>query len=233
MLNNKQKAEKKLFEDFAKLYPIPPGQVIYRDRPDVIIKGASKVGIELTRFSIEEGHWKISEQRQKDLRDRVVSKAEQMYLGNGGVNYYHHFSFDSNRQILSIEPLASSLFELVNSLTGKLTKEIPKEYFSHIPELSFVYLGSKEYAEAKWHVTQVHETPTLLKERLDEIIQIKGGKCEKYEECDSYWLLITIDYFDRSQDQNFPREKIEGIKSEKFEKIWVFKTVMNQIMKIK
>ena len=52
-------------------------------------------------------------------------------------------------------------------------KEIPKDLFRDIPELSFVCLGSKENEEAKWQAMQDHETPMLSMDRLVEIIQKK------------------------------------------------------------
>lgn len=105
--------------------------------------------------------------------------------------------------------------------------------FDHIPELSFVYLGPNKGNDARWRVTQVYETPILSKEKLIEKIQNKDSKCDGYEECDSYWLLVAVDFFDRAQDQTFPNGSLEGIKSDKFEKIWVYKTIMNQLLELK
>ena len=44
-----QEMEKYYFEMFRKVYPLPAGTVLYRDKPDVII-GENKLGIEMTNF---------------------------------------------------------------------------------------------------------------------------------------------------------------------------------------
>lgn len=78
--------EKKIFENFRNLVPIPEGKLVFQEKPDVVINGATKLGIEITNSYIENGNLKTSEQRQIILRDKVVSKAEEKFLEKGRGN---------------------------------------------------------------------------------------------------------------------------------------------------
>ncbi len=47
--------EEYYFEMFRRDYALPDGAVEYGDKPDVILRGARTVGIEITNFFLEEG----------------------------------------------------------------------------------------------------------------------------------------------------------------------------------
>jgi hypothetical protein len=49
-LKSNQKIERHYFELFRRIYPLPIGQVKYGDKPDVIINGPTRVGIEVNQF---------------------------------------------------------------------------------------------------------------------------------------------------------------------------------------
>ena len=84
--------ERHYFEQFQKAYPLPAGKIKYGDKPDVTITGAQKLGIEITNFYLEEGASTSSEQVQSGRRESVVSRAQTLYMQNGGKNV--EFGFD-------------------------------------------------------------------------------------------------------------------------------------------
>ncbi len=72
------------FEMFRQHYSLPTGRFEYRDKPDVILDGPKTIGIEITNFYLEDGRSTDSEQRQRAVRETVVTKAQSIYLENGG-----------------------------------------------------------------------------------------------------------------------------------------------------
>jgi len=42
--------ERHYFEMFRRAYPLPAGAIRYDDKPDVILEGEQKLGIEITNF---------------------------------------------------------------------------------------------------------------------------------------------------------------------------------------
>ena len=72
--------ERHYFERFRKTYTLPLGEIGYLDKPDVVVKGARTIGIEITNFYLEPGSEEGSEQRQRPRRYEVASKAHSLYL---------------------------------------------------------------------------------------------------------------------------------------------------------
>jgi hypothetical protein len=60
-----EKIQRYYFEKFRDIFSLPQGCVIYGDKPDVIISGARKIGIEITNFFIQSGNLLESEQLQR------------------------------------------------------------------------------------------------------------------------------------------------------------------------
>jgi hypothetical protein len=71
--------QRRHFEAFRKVYPLPTGVIVQGDKPDVILKGTRVIGMEITNFYVEHGSLPGSEQRQRELREKVVSNAELLY----------------------------------------------------------------------------------------------------------------------------------------------------------
>ena len=51
------------------------GEIAYGDKPDVIVEGGRKVGIEITNFYLDMGNLTESEQVQSKRRKAVLSEA--------------------------------------------------------------------------------------------------------------------------------------------------------------
>jgi predicted PhzF superfamily epimerase YddE/YHI9 len=70
----KQEQEKAVFEMFTRDFELPEGQVVYADRPDVVIDGPRKIAIEITDLYLADGDNPDSEQVQQRHRDAVLRK---------------------------------------------------------------------------------------------------------------------------------------------------------------
>jgi len=218
---------------FRQNYPLPPGEVKQGDKPDFIIDGPRKIGIEMTNLYLEDGASPESEQVQRTIRESVVSNAERLYLNNGGKNIAIAFSFDKTKPIRDRRKLEKRLAEYAKSIENRGKGGMSKETFKTIPELSYVYLNPKEYVGARWQVTQVYEGQMMSRDRLLEIVKTKEKLANQYTKCDGYWLLVVVDFMDRAQDQEIQVEDFGEVKSRKFEKIFVYKTVFEHIFQAK
>lgn len=228
-----QALEKYYFEMFRKDYPLPSGAVIYRDSPDVVIDGKIKIGIEITNFFLEPGTFPESEQIQDKWRQKVVSEAQHLYLNQNSRNFEISFGFDKSCPIRDQGVLIGQLARLATQIQDSNTGQIGREYFKHIPELSFVYLNNREYEDTKWRIVQVHKVPVLAMKRLLEIIKDKEQRSLKYEKCDAYWLLIVIDFINPAQDQEIQIDAFQKVETETFEKVIVYKTLFGHVLEVK
>jgi hypothetical protein len=97
-----QEIERHYFELFRRIYPLPDGQVKHGDRPDSIVEGARRVGIEVTNFFLERGELPESEQNQRNIREDVLKKAHRKYKEEKG-KYEISFSFNKEQPIKKAE----------------------------------------------------------------------------------------------------------------------------------
>ncbi len=218
---------------FRRVYPLPEGAIIYGDKPDVIIEGEKRVGIEITNFFLEDGSLSESEQVQIKIRERVVFNAQQTYQGGNSRCFAITFGFDNLKPILNEKKLKKELVGLAKNIEDFGTGEIYKDTYKGIPELSFVYLNAKSYEGARWRVQQVYDGRYMSRGRLVKIVRDKEGKVNKYKDCDAYWLLVVVEFSDFAQDQDINVENFSKIETEVFEKVIVYKTVFDHILDAK
>ena len=220
------------FEMFRQNYKLPAGRIEYRDKPDVILHGAKKIGIEITNFYLEDGGCTDSEQRQSGVRDTVVSWAQSIYLDNGGKRITLSFSFDKGSPIRDQRQLAERISRLAKQIDGRQTGEIGKDVFDYIPELSFVYLIAEEYPKSQWKVQQVSHGSVLSRDKLLKIVKKKESKVPEYQHCDAYWLVVVVDFIDPAQDQEIRVDGFQKIESSVFERVLVYKTVFHHVLPV-
>lgn len=225
-----QDIEKHYFEMFRTHYPLPSGTITYKDAPDVILDGVRKIGIEITNFFLEDGSFSESEQTQNGLREKVVSSAQQTYLAENGRNFEITFGFNKANPIRNQKTLIASIVQLAKNIEGNETGQVRKDVFKAIPELSFVYLNTRKYTDARWTVVQVYNGPVMSRDRLVEIVQSKERRANKYEKCDAYWLLVVVDFMNFAQDQEIRIDGFDKIQTDVFEKVIVYKTLFGHVL---
>lgn len=232
MITSETKKNRYYFELFSKSFKeLPQGKVIYSDKPDVIIDGIRKIGIEVTNFYLESGKLPESEQSQRKRREDVVNRAHKEYLGKGGKKIELSFSFDKNNPITKKDRLVRRIVEVTKQIEGFDSREINKHLYEDIKEINSIYVNSRQYDNPKWRIVQKYKGKNISQENLFRIIQEKETKSKEYQKCDEYWLLIVVDFSDRAQDQEIRIDGLE-MKSSAFKKIILYKTVFNHIVSI-
>ena len=172
-----EKIERHYFEQFRKIYTLPEGCVAYGDKPDVIVHGTRKIGIEITNFFVQSGSLSESEQRQRPLREAVVASAHRLYLENGGRKIGLTFGFDRTNPITPArrKKLPADFAVFARSLGGRASGEIDRYLFQDtMPEVRIIYLHATEYTDAKWKIMQLHADGLTSKDDLEAIIREKN-----------------------------------------------------------
>jgi len=228
-----QEIEQYYFGMFRRDYQLPEGTIVHGDKPDVILEGKRKIGIEITNFFLESGALSESEQVQRKAREAVVSEAQQIYLANSGKSIELSFSFDKLSPIRDKRILTKKIAAVAKNIDGLKTGAIRKDVFKDIPELSFVYLNAKEYKDPKWRVVQCYSGQLMSLEKLRTIVSAKEAQSKFYQHCDAYWLVVVVDFIDRAQDQEIQINGFEKIASTAFEKVIVYKTLFGHVLEAK
>lgn len=231
----KKEKERLWLEHFRKEYPyqgdFPAGIVKYHENPDVlVIDSARTVGIEITEFHLIDGSLPQSEPQQALRRAGVVEEARRLYLAEGGKDIGFSFGF----QYISADrrkKLPAELAAFAKRIEDNVSETIWLEGNAAPEEVTFAW-NSGEYQNAVWQAQQVHKGSLTSKDKLVEIIRSKERKVKGYQKCDAYWLLICVSFFDRAQDQEI-RIDDPYVHSDVFERIFMFKSVFNEIVAVK
>ena len=227
---SKQETERHVLDQFGKAFKnFPDGTIRHGDKPDTIILGPRKIGIEITGFDLIDGGRSDSERQQKLRRDGVTEEAQKLYLANGGKAIELSVGF---RQITPKrrKQLPAELAAFAKRVARKINEKIILEFDAAPKEVDFVW-NAGEYDNATWKAQQVHGVDLMDKDHLERIIREKEMKARSYKRCDAYWLLIFVDFFNPAQEQEI-RIDDPCIHSTVFEKIFVFRTVYNHIVEV-
>ncbi|KVG35092.1 hypothetical protein WK72_21585 [Burkholderia ubonensis] len=220
----KQEQERSVFETFARDFELPAGEILYGDKPDVIINGQRKIGIEITDLYLTDGNDPDSEQVQLRHRDAVVQQAQTLYREAGGRSTELHFAFDFNIPIRKIESLAKAIAELGLRIESGPSGNVPYDMFEHIPELTWAYWNGREYPDARWRVTQSYATPLLSLPRIENAIANKTVLAKEYRACDAYWLLMIVNFWNPASDQDISWPEGTTVHAGAFERILLYRT---------
>jgi hypothetical protein len=227
---SKQEIERHVLNEFGKAHKnFPEGTIKHGDKPDTIILGPRKVGIEITGFDLVDGGRPDSERQQTLRRNGVTEEAQKLYLAAGGkaieLTFGFHQITPQRRKVLPAELAAFG-----KRVENKISETIILEFDAAPKEVGFAW-NAGEYNDATWKAQQVHRVGLMDKNHLERIIREKEMKARSYEQCDAYWLLIFVNFFDPAQDQEIGIAD-PCIRSTVFEKIFVFKTVFNRVVEV-
>ncbi|MBQ0946618.1 hypothetical protein KAK07_25050 [Ideonella sp. 4Y16] len=224
--------ERYYFEQFRNDFPLPAGEIIYTDKPDVIIRGPTRLGIEITNLYIRPGADPTSEQVQRRRREQALHLAQSLYQAHGGKRFELSVDFHPGKPILDYKLLARAICELAQRLIAAPTGQVSPSRFADIDMLRFVYLNATEYADAQWRVVQSFTVPSLSVERLREVVVEKSKKLAAYQPCDQYWLLAVIDLMDVAQDQHVDWPAGEILGNSPFERVLLYKPQCRQVLEV-
>lgn len=231
-MSTKEK-ERYYFEMFRKSYSLPPGTIIYCDKPDVILEGERRIGIEITNFYIEKGELLESEQRQRNLRHVIISEAQHMYEERNKKKIELTIEFDMTNPIRNTRAVVHKLVVLAEQIKEYKTGQISRHIFQNIPEVSRLYLYAEECVTPIWRGVQAYRGSIMSKDKLIRIVRDKEESSKQYKKCDSLWLLVVVDFLDRAQDQEIQIDDFGKVESDIFEKIIVYKTTFHHVLEVK
>ncbi len=215
--------ERHYFDQFKAHFPLPPGELKYGDKPDVIINGERRIGVEIANLYLVDGRDPISEQTQRHFREAVLKQAQALYLAAGGKTIELTVGFDPTHPIANKKSVASALAVAAKSIAKLPVGPVDRIYFNQIPEVWFIYHNPTEYPDAVWRTSQVYTVPRLSLSRIAAILNKKHQKLPSYRPCDAFWLLLVVDFIDFAQDQDIGWPDPEFSLSSKFERIIVHK----------
>jgi len=221
--HSKQEIERYYFNLFKDHYPVPSGTVDYGDKPDVIVHGARRVGIEIANLYLSDGTDPNSEQVQRRRRAKVLRLAQAEYLGAGGKRIEFTFQFNPSKPIADERAVATALAKLAFALEKLPAGSVSRHHFGDVPEVWFIYHNPIEYADARWTSSQGYFGQTLSVQRVRELIEVKSQKVRGYRPCDAYWLLMVVDFMDSAQDQEIDWPASGGSVRSPFERIILYK----------
>ncbi|WP_217902378.1 hypothetical protein [Pseudomonas fragi] len=234
-LTEQQTLEQQYFELFVQHYPVPTGAIEYSDKPDVLVKnGDRKLGIEIAHLYKLDGKDIKSEQKQSVIRHELIALAEQIYLSNGERKLEIFFDFDPEFPIKrkSIKKAANRLAAIAQEISSECEGHSSYKAFDAMPELRFLYHDGKEYPGSNWRLQQGFDVPTLSINRVKSLVAQKIEKLKNYQLCDAYWLLIIVEFWDPSQDQDINWPKGESIGPTPFERILIYKPAFEQVTEV-
>jgi len=218
-----QEIEKYYFELFAKDFPLPNGEIIFGDKPDVIIHDTKKIGIEIANLYLADGADATSEQVQRKRREKVIKLAEVDYKSKRNLNYEFNISFNPIAPIINAKYVANNLVNFIISIENKPGEFFTNNAFNISPEIYSVHRSHKEYPDAKWKTYQVYSGRNLHVSRVRETVQQKNQLISEYSHCDTYWLLLVVDFMDPAQDQEIDWPVGEPPIECKYEKVIIYK----------
>lgn len=226
-----QEQEWEAFQSFSEDYALPAGTIERSDRPDVVINGDRKLGIELTSLHIEDGRNAASEQGQVKPRQRAVALAQEIHNNAGRRSIELAIGFDPAHTIRNVEATAQAIAEVAARIQGDSPGLVDELTYSHINCLNFLYM-SGEYVKPRWFVQQGYGVPMLQVSRVREVVAEKTERAKKYQLCDALWLLITVDFWNPAQDQDIEWPVEERIDCGPFERILLYKPVYRRVVEI-
>ena len=246
-----KKLEKQYLEKFIRAYPqFPEGAIDDSERPDFIVRQEDKnIGIEICRLYKDSRDDSLSIQAQEQWKKRLLEEAWKKFLVKSNEKYRVFISFEErsninkdNFGILStfiaekiLENIGSKKPEEGNPIElGRYDlmqqREILDQQYD-IVSLIQVY-DFKKYNYYSWTQSNVFTVETLNYSNLIKIIEKKDTLIETYQRCEVMWLLIVVDFWNPTMDQDIPRHFNMEISSSKFDRIFLFKTAEEIIKEI-
>ncbi|QBR04061.1 hypothetical protein [Paraburkholderia pallida] len=222
--------EQYYFGLFSSHYALPAGRIEYADKPDVILHGERRLGIEIANLYLVDGSDRTSEQVQGHRRDQVMGRAQSLHRESGGRDIELWATFDPCQPVSDIESLARKLAEIAMRVENSAGRVNPLT-FVHVPELHSLFHNGEEYEDAKWRPNQGYTVPLLSVDRVRELVAGKTAKAVGYDKgCEAFWLLLVVEYMDPAQDQFIEWPDGAALAKSPFERILIYKPQFGQVV---
>jgi len=242
----KSQEEKLILKYFSSEYAdFPKGKLVKTESPDFILKLNPKrsIGIELTRlYQPKSNNQEFKPKQVESLEKKIVGKAQKTYESNNKYKLYLTVFFSSTFKISKSQttPFENEITQLVHKKThdndfGSFFRlnieksELPK----HIDLIQIIY--HPEVKISFWNSGGGYLIPELSKEYLENTINSKEEKLRLYQKrkIDKFWLIITINFFNRSTSFNINNKIDNWTFDSKFHKVFLFELFNRKIFELK
>ena len=227
-----QTVERYYFDLFQSHYKVPDGARVFTDKPDVIVRGAQTIGIEIANLYISSGADPASEQVQRLRRLQILERAQSLHLASGGRSIELSVDFNTEHPIHEIETVAQALATIAKQFENLPSGLVRPSLLGHVHQLRALYHNAEEYVDAKWRPVQRYGLPSLSLERLRDLVHNKNKKLQAYQPCDFYWLLLVVDFMDPAQDQDLHWPAGVVLEKSPFERILLYKPQFAQVVRV-
>ncbi len=217
------------FELYRSQFSVPPGDVHYADKPDVVIEGARCIGFEIASLYLEHGTNPASEQVQQSRREAALKRAQAAHVAAGRKNFELHVAFAAKHPIINVKAVSAALV----SIASRIVDDQPSGFlmrneFKGTPEIADVYLNPKLYPDSHWRTSQVFTVPNLAVPMVRDIVAQKDRLLFNYAPCDEYRLLLVVDFMDSAQDQDLRWPDGEPPVETAFSEVVIFKPQVHE-----
>ncbi|MCX5847743.1 MAG: hypothetical protein NTW12_15540 [Deltaproteobacteria bacterium] len=181
----------------------PEGEIEKTEKPDFIVHASHKhLGIEHTEmFQPGDPHGQ-SMQAQDSLAQRVVDKANQLYLQNHSQPLLVQILFKTRGKMgkQDVQRIAKMVVHIIEETTiesgSPMTLQRTRQNSEHFPkEIAMIHVYYHPNGkENRWVCSSIGFVPQLTPEQLQEKIDKKEQKLDSYSsKCCELWLLIVAD----------------------------------------
>lgn len=237
--------EKHYLDQFVKTYhSFPEGSIVPSERPDFIVRqGNRNIGIELCRLYKDSRDDSLSIQAQKSWKANLLKRACELFEKESNEKYRVFISFEERTAIQknNIDEISTfisqKIIEKIKSIKPKegspiILGEWDLQPCNNIVSMIQVYDFSK-YNDYSWTQNNVFNVEVVNSDNLAKIIGEKETLREDYQKCDEMWLLVVIDFWDLAMDQSIPTGFNLKIRNSKFDRIFLFKTIEEEVIEVK
>lgn len=180
-------------------------------------------------------------QEQESLEDRIVNRAREIYEQYGGPPLHVAVSFNSNIRLgkKDVSPLSTFPASIIARYVPDVGQQFVLEAVRFIPrpfpcEVDMIFIDRYSQSETFWTVYRGDTVPSLTSEHIEDKIQNKETRREKYlKRCSKVWLLIVETGGSPSSHFEIPRTVIEKVYKSNFDRIFLLRDFMCEVIELK
>jgi len=212
-------------ENFA---DFPEGMICVDEKPDFVIKTGSKfLGVEITHYYREKSSETKSPLQQKlATRRKIVDLAKSIYDAKKLPPLYVHVHFGlhfycSEREV---QASAEKIVRVVEQALSKTSDEVfCRRDEIPLAGIDLITVKKKLKGINIWTAPFGSFVPFVSLQRIQEMLDEKNSRCEKYrEKCDFVWLVVVMDRFQPSSFSLIPDEVLESFYNYSFDSAFLF-----------
>ncbi len=200
----KKQLERSRLDFFLKFAnQVPAGEMEPSEEPDFLIHGSDRViGIELTDLYLEPAPGNKPEQEIEAAHDKIIGKAEEIYIGRQLPPLDVLFSLNDHVRLIEKDIISHA-----ETLAGLVSNNIPepggsvelRDCCEHITLPSILHfvriLWLDSPNETFFGKSRSAWLNTLRREDVDRVLAKKNSRYSAYKSrCDEVWLVISGDF---------------------------------------